>query len=271
MRRIAALFVIAVGALSASLATAQVPVPPGGAAAPPDVVMTNDGGMIRGTIIESTPGQYVVIALPTGETRRIEWSRVQHAGTAAGAPTPVAVQSAPSYGAGVVMPQPAPAPSGVPVRFASEQPAITFHRVTGTATGVAWSGRSAVSVRAFSFERLCTAPCERALEPGSYQLALSSGSGSEVVAEGYFDVTRPGTLSGEYVDQSALRIAGWITLIGGDLAGALMGTLPLLTSNSTSDDSWVGWLVAGGATILAGTIVGLILIGQNDGALIRFD
>lgn len=172
--------VVLVLTLLGGAAAAQVPIPPPSEGTPPDVVMSPGGGMLRGTIVESVPGQYVVIMLPTGETRRIEWPNVTYAGPASGAPQQVQTQTRPSYGAaaqlGTTAPQfqPSTPAGGVHVRFESPQPGITFHRVTGTATATAWGSGHAIAVRAYSFERLCTAPCELTLDPDSYHLALWS-------------------------------------------------------------------------------------------------
>jgi hypothetical protein len=244
-----------------------VPTPSQPAAAPLDLVRTNDGGMLRGTIVESLPQQYVVIALPTGETRRIEWANVRYAGPAASAPE--AASSAP------LSARPPPEPSGVQVRFRSLREGVGFHRVTGTATGtgVGASSRGAllISVRAHSFERLCTAPCELTLEPGEYELALSLPTGSEVVAS-LVDVRRDGTVTGEYIDRSGLRTAGWATIVLGAVGGlgVMFTPLALIATGDENVDS-LSWILTGAGVLTVSCIVGLILGVQGDGAVVRFD
>lgn len=98
----------------------------------------NDGGMLRGTIVESEPGRYVVISLPTGETRRVAWREVRYAGPAARAPHPAAAPlwSPPATPASVSMATLPPESAGFRVRFVSPQDGISFHRVTDTTTTV---------------------------------------------------------------------------------------------------------------------------------------
>lgn len=84
------------------------------------------------------------------------------------------------------------------------------------------------------------------------------------------DIRRSGTLYGQYVDREGLRVAGWLTIIGGGVAGALMMTMPLLTTTGYNND-WLGWMIAGGAVLLVSEIVGMILAFQSDGAVIRFE
>src|SRR6188768_1348287 len=75
-------------------ATKAAPAPATGGAAPapasaPDVVRLKNGGILRGTISELVPGDYVSIVLITGEPRRVLYADVQFAGPAneaAGAP-----------------------------------------------------------------------------------------------------------------------------------------------------------------------------------------
>lgn len=254
-------------------------------AAPMDVVMTTDGGMVRGTIIESVPGQYVVITLPTGETRRIEGTRVRYAGPASGAPQSVAAPAAtyaPTYPpAPAAIAPPASDPRRVSIRFRSAQTGVTVHRVTGTATATMSGGISGPGVvgsfsgvaRGHSFARLCTAPCEMSLDAGEYQLALSAG-GLEVPAQALV-LDRDGTVTAEYWDNSGTRVAGWLTFFGGLIGGLALATVPMLVSLNSSGglNDGVVWPTLIGGTVMMGigVIVGLFLKDVSDGALVRFD
>jgi hypothetical protein len=74
----------------AATARAQSPAPktplPGASTEPTrpvaakDVVKLKSGGLLRGTIAELVPGEFVVIVLITGETRRIAASEFDYAG-----------------------------------------------------------------------------------------------------------------------------------------------------------------------------------------------
>lgn len=62
-------------------APASEAAPPTPARPPPrDIVHLKDGGVVRGTIIELTPGYPVIIQLPTGELRWIPWAHTTYAG-----------------------------------------------------------------------------------------------------------------------------------------------------------------------------------------------
>lgn len=243
---------------------------------PLDLVLTRDGGMLRGTIVESVPDQYVMITLPTGESRRLEWSAIRYAGPAAGAPQPSAPPTS-SLPAPAAIPTPPAEPSGMHVRFTSPQEGIRFHRVTGSvnlpAVGVLPDeGFFSTWNRGHSFEPLCTAPCDMTMEPGEYELALSRGTGPAVVVPGLVHVVRNGTVTGEYLDRSDLRIAGAVTAGVGGAGGLAVMFMPLalLGTGSTNIDI-VGWIVSGTVITCVSLIVGLVLGLQGDGAIVRFD
>lgn len=254
----------------------EVPAAPQPTGPPLDLVLTRDGGMLRGTIVESVPDQYVMVTLPTGESRRLEWSTIRYAGPAAEAPQPSAPPTS-SPPAPAAIPTPPAEPSGMHVRFTSPQEGVSFHRVTGSMSGSgggigARGGGVALWMRGHSFHRLCTAPCDMTMEPGEYELALSLGTGQEVLAPGLINVDRSGTVTGEYLDRSGLRIAGAVTAGVGGAGGLAVMFMPLalLGAGSTNIDI-IGWVASGTAIISVSVIVGLILALQGDGAIVRFD
>jgi hypothetical protein len=248
-------------------------------------VQTEEGGMIRGTIVESVPHEHVLITLTTGEQRRIPWASVRYAGPSEGAPGP-----SPSNGLvpyeyrGGAAPAPADrarapvesrerargavaATGEVRVRFESPQPGVAFHRVTATAGFGGWGGSLAIH----QFERLCAAPCARELRRGSHQFALSLGDGAALPAPAV-DIGANGVVTGQYVDRSGLRTAGWLTMGLGIPAGLAAALAPLATTNELSGDAnWIGWLTAGASIAVIAAIVGFVLGMQPDGAVIRFD
>lgn len=232
-----------------------------------DVVLTRGGGLLRGQIIESAPGQQVTIQLPNGESRTVPWADVEYAGPetrrpGAVPPPPPSLSHPTAYA-------PMPPPSdAVRVQVTSEQDGLALHEVTGTATASAWTGQGMATIRAFAFRRLCGVPCALELPRGSHHLALSRG-GTEVPARP-LDILRDGTLQAEYVDRSALRVAGFLAIILGAVGGGAWMIVPILTSDLSSDD-WLVGLIGGGSILVVSEIVGLILAFQGDGAELRFD
>lgn len=162
----------------------------------PDVVLMTDGGMARGTIVESVPGAQVTIRLASGESRTIAWAAVRYAG-------PESERPAPPNPRGEAEADPVdpasefsdPTIEEVRVRVASDQRGLALHRVTGqfVSHGVApttyrfvrtaWGGRtleadyqSSTRYRGYESEVLCEAPCELSLLPGRYGSAAMASS-----------------------------------------------------------------------------------------------
>ncbi|HJL16772.1 MAG TPA: hypothetical protein RMH99_14005 [Sandaracinaceae bacterium LLY-WYZ-13_1] len=243
-------------ALSLAVGALGLPASDAAAQAPPDVVMTRDGGMMRGTIVEHVPNSHVVLQMPTGETRRIDGSWVTYAGPASGAPDAAAPGTSSGRG-------------GVRLRLEADQPRTTFHLLTGTATATAWGPGGTAFARAHAFDRLCTAPCETSLPTGTQRLGLSVGDGDAIAAPSV-DIPGPGTLVGTYTDNTGIRVAGW-TLFGvGAATGIGIMLVPLFDENLLlSDDLWIFVGVGAGIAILAAAI-GAPLGFLSDGATIRF-
>jgi hypothetical protein len=112
----------------------------------PDAVHLKNGGLLRGVVIESAPGDHVKIALPNGETRQIAWGDVDHVtiGGAGGAP--------------MLPPAPPPAKVGPTARvhIAADPSVLLDRRPAGSDTWVP----------------ACSAPCEEELPLGDeYRLS----------------------------------------------------------------------------------------------------
>ncbi len=251
--------------LGTALASAQVV---------PDVVITTDGGMLRGTIIESVPGDHVTLTLSTGEPRTVLWSNVEYAGPESGRPTNAVLPQAPVQ-TSVQPPSPGPGYASpradtVHVQVTAEQDRISLHEVTGTAAATGWHGDHVATFQMFSFNRLCGVPCTLELPRGSHHFALSQGNGG-VVPGPQMDILRDGTLSAHYVDRGPLRLGGWLTFLGTSLGGLAWMLTPIFTTDITASDDWLYGLVGGGVLMAVGEIVGLILAFQGDSAEVRFD
>ena len=216
---------------------------------PPDLVLTHGGGMIRGTILRSLPGREVVIRLETGELQTVAWAEVHFAGRAVEAPpSPPSFSRLPS----TISPEPPGSPSGVRVRFESEQ-RVTIHAQTATAHGTASAGTIQVHSRAHLYEQLCTAPCEFRIDPGVHRLALSWGE-REPLAGPVLDIRGSGTLHGRYVENGSLRAGGWAAFILGLLgAGGAVTAISLLPTY----DLFEPLIITAGLNVLVAFFAGL--------------
>lgn len=228
---------------------------------PPDVVLLRDGGMLRGTIVRSRPGESVRVELATGDTEEIPWSDVRFAGPASQAP--------------LAAPQPSERASArdehageVRVRFHSEQ-RLTLHHIGGTATSTVSVPGTWVQAhgRADYYERIGTAPCDLWLVPGEYHFGLSIGDHGPFQTRA-IDITGPGVLEGRYVDHGALRAVGWVIFLL-SLAGGAVGVTFGILGNGYSLD-WVA-LLAGGSTALVGMLIGLPMMAAGNGVVLRFE
>lgn len=240
--------------------TAQAPAPRfrASSGAPPDLVLTRDGGMIRGTIVRSEPGRRVVIELSTGDVQELEWGDVRFAGRA---------EEAPLDRRHADTPRPEPAREGeLRVRFVSDL-RLTLHRLGATAMSTASSGFVTVRGRSELYERVCTAPCELSIDPGVHQFALAIGARPPFPA-GALDITRDGTLRGVHYDHAGLRAVGGVTLVLGLLGAALM--LPFGFLTGWGEPAW-GLVIGGAISGGVGLLVGVPLVAARSGVVLRFE
>jgi hypothetical protein len=252
-------------------APATAPSAPQGS--PPDLIRLKNGGMLRGTISELVPNDYVVIVTLSGESKRFSMSDVQYAGPAAEertypAPAPVAPAPAPVA--------PAPAPTRVDdegdarpeitvhaeearVSLTSEPSGHTFHKRTSSA--VVRAG-SAVAVGE-GYREMCTAPCEVSIASGTYSFGVSEPGESPVAAEAVTVPPGRSELHATYNDNSGVRIAGGVVLAAG-LVGGLGLTLASLDGGSGELDT--GLLIASTGVMCGGIVIGFALMRVSDSA-----
>jgi hypothetical protein len=227
--------------------------------------MLKNGGMLRGTISELVPNDYVVIALAGGESRRLAMTEVRFAGRAEDAPRdskPPPEQPAPAQ---EVRPAVVLHAQEARLRFESDDPDVTFHRQTGSAQAVAIGRGGIARAESVAYDEICTAPCEATMAAGSYSFALSRGTGAAVPVEDRV-VASPGatTLRGTYTSYTGVRVAGWITLVG----GAIGGTALVATSFSGDGEGRKGQMIAGFVVMGVGMTVGWVLTLKSDEAAI---
>jgi len=269
MLRLLACLALAVCGLVTTRAVAQEAPPAQAATAAPDIVRLRDGSMVRGTIAELVAGQHVVLITLTGETRTYPMAEVDYAGPASGAtaapastPAPAATpagRSPTAQGDGETRPFVTVHAGEARLRLLGTEPGLTYHVRTGTATATGYSGGAVAAVRADAYTEICTAPCDASLPNGSHTLALSREEGTPISA-GRIEVGGPTTLEGTYIDRSGLRIGGWVVFLGGTIGGTA-----IMLSGIGEEDSTTT-IGIGGGIMLAGTIVGLIMAMQGDGA-----
>ena len=260
-----ALFVAAAAASSGARAQAGKPAQPASSAAAPtalapapDVVRLKNGGMLRGTIAESVPGDSVTLVLITGETRKIPFADVTYAGSASSEPS-AAPAPAPA-------PTPAPAPAAPPapvatkppadaqaqpfavvhaaearVNFASEPAGNTLFRRSSTASFV-YGGRDIPVTSGYT--EVCTAPCNASMPAGTHTFGLAKAGGAPLQAD---PVTLPAgesTLTGKYKDRTAVRIG--VGVAGG--VAAVVGyviAFSAIDGTNTDDGQLYGGIALG--------------------------
>jgi hypothetical protein len=175
-------------ALSAR-ARAEAPVAAAVASAP-DVVRLKNGGMLRGTIAESEPGQSVTIVLLTGETRKISAADVTYAGPADAAPsTPppppaVAAPAAPpavsadANGNGNAQQFAVVHAAEARIDFVSDPEGSTLFRRSHTA-----GFGHGYAALATGYDEVCTAPCNASMPSGTHTFAVAKSGGSPIEAD----------------------------------------------------------------------------------------
>jgi hypothetical protein len=184
---------------------------------PPDVVELKNGGMLRGTISESVPGQYVTIVLITGETRKIPDSEVRRAGRDV-APTSL---TAPAVSASNN------ASSEAPKRVADErkpQPFAVIHAAEARVNVVSVPQGNTLFVRSaagavLGFDELCTAPCDVSLPAGTHTFGVAEPGGKPRKTEPLTLPAGSSTVLARYTSRTELRVAvglgGGVATVGG--------------------------------------------------------
>jgi len=263
--RFAAAAVLTAALCVPSLALAQT-------STPPDVVRLRDGTFLRGTLVERSPTR-VVVLLQTGETRTYPADAVEFAGPEAPAPLPTSVPVvAEAAQIPVAIPVAATRTGAARVHVRSDQPGLSLQRLQGTDTVIVQTGNSVGMAYIDQFSVLCNAPCDTEIVEGTYQLGVALEDNRAVRAGAPILLSGDTTLDLRYDDQSGTRLAGWITLIGGNVLGA---GLLVVSFSAGSEDCSSGScrstlsvpLMIGGAVIAIGaSLVSLFLITRSDSA-----
>ncbi len=241
----------------------------------PDIVRLDDGGVVQGTIEVRRPGELVRIRLPNGEIRQYPMSRVRYAGPwteePPGAARAATTTSEPPGAAGHADTRLDDTHLNgtrlrearlADARFTAEgNRSLTLYRVRPALGYVPISAR---------FERLCTAPCDVALEAGLQPLALAADTGPPVPLAQLTHVPNEGTLRGSYHSNHGWRTAGWLLVAASSLAGAGLLVGGFLSEGSNEPDSTTLYIAAG-ATLAVGFGVGFVMTGTGDEVSIRVE
>ncbi len=256
---------------------AQVP-------AAPDVVRLRDGGLLRGTIAEYVVGDHATLVLITGETRRIAAADIRYAGPAgeepaAGGAAPPSAGSNSHADATTVTPATAIAPA-TPSTYADSGPAT---RAAVPAAPADARPATRIRIRSARGERvqvdaappgaelapLCETPCAPTLRTGVYRFALTRPGLPRLEADHLVPLEEGDRVEVTYDTREGTRVGG-LVLIG--ITGALgvgIALAPLAVEERARDQAIVPALVAGAALAGLGTLVGLLMHGTDDRALVN--
>jgi hypothetical protein len=174
-----------------------------------------------------------------------------------------------------VGPQPGQ-PTGARVRLEADVPELQLHRLASQHTAVIATSRGSAFGHAWSFDPICTAPCETRIEPGTHRLAISRGTGGPALLPAMTRIDGDSLLTLRYTSRTTERVAGWLTFgvgVAGGLAMTGAGFWMMLMSDydydtgvRTNEDSDAGLalLIAGGSIALVSGVVGMIFAFLSD-------
>jgi hypothetical protein len=165
-------------------------------------------------------------------------------------------------------------PAKQQVHLEADEPGVSFKLKT------AEFGAAGYGLSFGVYAPLCTAPCTALIPEGNHSIALAMG-GRAPVDGGDVSITGPSTIRGEYESKSALRTAGWVTLLGGPVLfmgggmglGFALGTKSCVNDPTTggpvcSTAPSIGPILAGFGLALASAVTGLVLVLQRDSATV---
>jgi len=233
-----------------------------------DVVRLRDGTFVRGALIERSATQ-VVILLPSGESRTFPLDAVEFAG-------PELTGLVPSVPvAALAVPHPAwPRLARVHVR--ADQAGLSLQRLQGTDTVMVYTGRAVGTVYVDQFSVLCNAPCDIEIPEGTYQLGVGRGARRAVRAGAPTFLGGDTTLMLNYSSHTGTRVAGWLTLILGNIVGGLVmlaatsaGPEECISARICSNTLSMDLLLGGALIMTAATITSIFLIGKSDSASVE--
>ena len=238
--------------------------------APPDVVRLRDGTFLRGTLVERSPTQ-VVLMLPTGETRTYPAELVTFAGPDT-PPAPAAASTPPA------------APVAQVDRIAmlhvrTDQPALSLQRLQGTTTVSVMVGSRMDTAQVDQFGVVCNAPCDIEMPEGAYQLGVARGADQARRVGPPIDLRGDMTLRVGYTNRWPLRRTGWLIFgIGGAIGvGLMVGSIwagpsePSVWDGSPEPTTSPEMLISGGIVFLASTVIAALFVFRQDHPTLEID
>lgn len=165
-------------------------------------------------------------------------------------------------------PPPPPAPDGrARVEVVSASPGLSLYAITGTERAVAYGSGGWAVGSAWHLERVCSAPCRTELEPNDYHFAVGEGTDEPVAVDDLVRIDGDTRLSLRYESYAGTRIAGFVTGLGGIVAGTALILSPLLALDDGQLEMGLFFVGLGVTTV--STLVGLILVATSDEAEVR--
>ena len=226
-----------------------------------DTVRLNNGSLLRGTLLEHTPGGRTVLLLHDGSQQSFEADAVAEVIPARQAPS-----STPSA--------PAPVPA-VPPPVQDGWVRLRVHTSPGFRLFARKGGDD-------GYTGICANDCETQLPAGPYEFQLRNTSGSIYDVDSMFDVDQSSRVDALLSSRRPARIAGGIVLGGGVLTGAILlgrglamradardgcdaaGDIAPPDCGEEADKVGRGRIIGGVLTALLSTIVGAILVSRRD-------
>lgn len=233
-----------------------------------DVVRLKNGGLLRGSIAELVPGEFVVIVLITGETRRIPAADFSYAGPERDAADEGAEEEEEEeeQEEEVEEAKPRPRPRSRSNAGSMDMDPGELVRVQST-SGALWVySRAPATGRGKRFEQLCKTPCEVSLAPGDYELALSDVDSTDpVAARQRVQIEGTTNLEATYESREALRTAGVVVLLLGTVGGGVIAFTADKKCEGMSSCPRDPTQVAIGVLVAAGSLAaGIVMATRSD-------
>jgi hypothetical protein len=223
-----------------------------------DVVRLKSGGLLRGSIAELVPGEFVVIVLITGETRRVPADEFEYAGP--DRESDEQSEDEENEEDEEEVEEPAPRRSGKIVRSMDHGPMAEMVNVKSTHGEVKVYVRAPADGSGKRFNELCKTPCDVYLEPGEYEMALSELDSNEPMeASDRVRIEGGENIEATYESRASIRAAGVTILLLGSLAGGAIIATAEKERQSSSAQVTIGALIVGGS--LAG---GIVMLTRSD-------
>lgn len=203
-----------------------------------DVVRTLDGGMYRGTIVESVPNDHVTLLLPSGESRRFASGEILSSGPVDATPPPPTEVATADSGR---MPTSVTNSTPVRLRITSPVEGNTLLLQTGVGAG-AVAGGTAIIVQ---FDRVCLAPCTATIPVGNHRFVVEDSRGRQRATPAPVLIDRDGELEISTESRRRLRIRRWMISLGLLVASAPLIVIGMVDKSCDGYGCHTNWAITG--------------------------